>query len=143
MAIKNEMAFNEWVNSVPSQMCLNPQWKSTYYRLAMYLYDLVWVDCVALQEDFRGRAIVNQLIRSAGSICANVEEAYGRGVGTPDYIRIMRIALGEARETQGWYLRSRHILPVELLGHRLDIVNQVIALLVNTISHQRRNLLNS
>jgi four helix bundle protein len=32
-------------------------------------------------KDIRGRAIAEQLIRSVGSICANIEEGYGRGFG--------------------------------------------------------------
>jgi four helix bundle protein len=107
-----ELVMEEWINGVPKQMKADPLWQSSYYRLAMYLYDLVWLDSVTLNKDFRGREIVYQLIRSAGSICANMEEAYGRGIGRADYVRIMRISLGEARETQGWYFRSRHILSV-------------------------------
>jgi four helix bundle protein len=132
--------FDDWLKTVPNRLKSDPLWESVYYRQAMYLYDLAWVDCVQLQRDFRGREIVHQLIRSAGSICANVEEAYGRGVGTPDHIRVMRIALGEARETQGWYMRSRHILASELVDQRLSIVDQVIAQLVSTINRHRKNL---
>ncbi len=106
----------------------------------MYLYDLAWEDCLLLKTDFRGREIVGQLIRSAGSVCANLEEAYGRGVGTADYVRIVRIALGETREMQGWYYRSRHILPNELIESRLSTINSLIAAVVNTISHHRKNL---
>lgn len=109
----------------------------------MYLYELVWQDCELLKSDFRGREIVHQIIRSSGGICANMEEAYGRGIGTPDHIRVLRIALGEARETQGWYLRSRYILPADKLDKRLDIITQVISLLVKAISIQRRNLASS
>jgi four helix bundle protein len=110
------------------------------YRLGMYLYDLIWLDCLALRKDFRGHEIVGQLVRSVGGICANVEEAYGRGVGTADYVRILRIALGEARETQGWYLRSWHLLPVKLVDRRMNLINQIILLLVRTISSQRKLL---
>ena len=83
------------------------------------------------------------MIRSAGSISANIEEAYGRGVGTADYVRILRIALGEARETQGWYFRSRWVLLPEPLERRVALVQQVIALLVNTIARHRSNLTKS
>jgi hypothetical protein len=46
----------------------------------------------------------------------------------------MRIALGEARETQGWYYRCHHLLPEELLAKRLDLANQIISLIVRAIS---------
>jgi four helix bundle protein len=69
-----------------------------------------------------------------------MEEAYGRGIGSADHVRILRIALGEARETQGWYLRARHLLSVDILEERLDVIGQIIALLVSSISTQSRKI---
>ncbi len=140
MVERRNPTFDEWVLTLPARLKSDPLWESAYYRLAMYLYDLAWEDCLLLKTDFRGREIVGQLIRSAGSVCANLEEAYGRGVGTADYVRIVRIALGETREMQGWYYRSRHILPNELIESRLSTINSLIAAVVNTISHHRKNL---
>jgi four helix bundle protein len=143
MGIENDaLSFKEWEERAPKRLRDDPLWASAYYRLAMYLYDLVWLDCECLRKDFRGNAIVQQLVRSAGGVCAKLEEAYGRGVGTADYVRILRIALGEARETQGWYLRSRHILSPEIVESRLHIVAQIIVLLVRTISSHRNKLYN-
>jgi four helix bundle protein len=135
-----EIPYDDWLKAIPAKLQSDPLWKAIYYRKLMYLYDLVWLDCDVLRKDYRGREIVNQIVRSAGSICANVEEAYGRGVGTADYVRVMRIALGEARETQGWYFRSRHILPPELLERRIALLQQTIIMLVETIDTHRRNL---
>ena len=140
MEAKNELTLEDWVKIAPARLQADPLWQSTYYRLAMYLYDLVWQDCEVLRGDFRGRTIVDQLIRSSGGICANVEEAYGRGVGTADYVRILRIALGEAREMQGWLFRARHVLPNVLLERRLDAIGQIIAILFSTIAGHRHNL---
>ncbi len=133
-----DLNFEAWLSNVHKSLQSDPLWKSKYYQLSMYLYDLVWEDCELLRKDFRGKEVVNQLVRSTGSICANVEEAYGRGIGTGDYVRIMRIALGEARETQGWYLRSRHVLPNELLENRLELIKQIISLLVRSLSTPRK-----
>ena len=138
--MEKEMTMEEWVLTIPAKLRSDPLWDSAYYRFAMYLYDLVWLDCETLRKDYRGQEIVGQLVRSVGSIGANVEEGYGRGVGTADYIRILRIALGEARETQGWYFRARHILPPDRIERRIGVTEQIIALLVNTISRHRRNL---
>jgi four helix bundle protein len=137
--MEKELTFQEWEKTVPERMRCDPLWESAYYRLSMYLYDLVWKDCEILRQDFRGREVVGQLVRSAGSICANVEEGYGRGVGSADYVRIIRIALGEARETQGWYYRSRHLLLPDLLERRLDLIHQVIALLARNIARHRKS----
>ncbi|MEW5869442.1 MAG: four helix bundle protein [Chloroflexota bacterium] len=136
----SELSLEEWLKTVPEKVRSDPLWGSTYYRMAMYLYELAWKDCELLQKDFRGREIVHQLVRSAGSICANIEEAYGRGVGSADYLRIMRIALGEVRETQGWFFRSRQILPADLIQRRSDLLAQIVAMLASTISSHRQNL---
>jgi four helix bundle protein len=138
--VEKELVFEEWEKSVPTSLRSDPLWASKYYRLAMYLFDLVWLDCEKLKRDYRGKEILRQLIRSTGSISANMEEAYGRGVGTADYIRILRISLGEARETKGHYIRSRHILSDEIINKRLDLIDQVIAMLVGTIGKHRKNL---
>ena len=138
MAYSKELPFDEWVNTLPTSLRNDPLWKAAYYRLAMYLYDLVWLDSVLIGKHFRGREIVHQVVRSAGSVCANMEEAYRRGVGTADFVRIMRISLGELGETQGWYFRSRHILNEETLDKRIKVIQQAIALTVTAINQNRK-----
>ncbi|HAE58191.1 MAG TPA: four helix bundle protein [Anaerolineae bacterium] len=135
-----EMPMEQWVETLPKELKADPLWQSAYYRVAMYLYDLVWMDADILHKDYRTREIVSQIVRSAGSICANMEEAYGRGIGTADYVRIMRISLGEARETQGWYFRARHVLPKDLMERRSRILTQVISLLVTAIDGTKKTL---
>jgi len=138
LAYDKELPFDEWVETLPVSLRNDPLWKSAYYRLAMYLYDLVWLDSVLINKDFRGREIVHQIVRSAGGVCANMEEAYRRGIGTADFVRIMRISLGELGETQGWYFRSRHILGDDILDKRIKIIQQAIALTVKVIDQNRR-----
>ena len=138
MAYDNELPFDEWVKTLPDSLRNDPLWKSAYYRLSMYIYDLMWIDTEKINKDFRGREIVHQLVRSAGSVCANMEESYRRGIGTPDFVRIMRISLGELGETQGWYFRSRHILGNEILEKRIKVIQQAIALTVTVIDQNRR-----
>lgn len=75
--------FEEWEKTIPGYFKKDPLWESLYYRVALYLYDLVWDDCELLQKDFRAKHSIAQIIRSSGSVSANMEEAYGRGVGTP------------------------------------------------------------
>ncbi|NWG34409.1 MAG: four helix bundle protein [Chloroflexi bacterium] len=133
-----ELPLDDWVKTLPVSLRNDPLWKSAYYRLAMYLYDLMWLDAEKINKDFRGREIVHQLVRSSGSVCANMEEAFRRGIGTPDFVRIMRISLGELGETQGWYFRARHILGSELLDKRIAVIQQAIALTVKVIDQNRR-----
>ena len=138
MAYDKELPLEEWVKTLPASLKNDPLWKSAYYRLSMYLYDLMWLDAEKINKDFRGREIVHQLVRSSGSVCANMEEAYRRGIGTPDFVRIMRISLGELGETQGWYFRARHILGSELLDKRIAVIQQAIALTVTVIDQNRK-----
>ncbi len=48
---------------------------------ALFFHDLCWQDCEQLLKHPLGKAVAQQLIRSAGSISANIEEGYGRGYG--------------------------------------------------------------
>ena len=98
----------------------------------------MWNDCERLVQDRRGRAISEQIIRSGGSVSANIEEGYGRGIGTKSYLYFLRVAIGSARETKGWYFRSRHLLPAEVLEHRLRLVDEIIALLATEIARHRK-----
>jgi four helix bundle protein len=134
------LKFEEWERPVPDIVKKDPLWESLYYRIALYLYDLVWEDCDILRRDFRAVHNIAQLIHSSGSISANMEEAFGRGTGTPDYIRIMKICLGEIRETRGWYYRCRRALPADLLEHRFTVIDHLRSLVVNTLNAHKRNL---
>ncbi|MCX6031307.1 MAG: four helix bundle protein [Chloroflexi bacterium] len=113
-------------------------WQFFAYRKALFLYDLMWEDCERLMPDPRGRAVAEQLTRSTGSISANIEEGYGRGYGK-DRNYFLRISIGSARETRGWYYRSRRLLSPEVLTHRLGLVSEVIALLATEIGQQRQH----
>jgi four helix bundle protein len=137
MRATTPMAFEAWQESVPEKIRSGPLWNFGVYPRSSFLYELVWCDCESLMKDRRGRAIVEQLVRCAGSICANIEEGYGRGFGR-DYAHFLGYALGSARETQGWYFRAKHLLPPEVLEHRLALIDEVIGLLVRAINHQRK-----
>ncbi|MBN1177805.1 MAG: four helix bundle protein [Anaerolineae bacterium] len=130
-------SFEQWRSNVADKVVSSPVWNSIGYQKALFLYDLAWLDCARMAKDFRGKAIAQQLIRSVGSISANVEEGYGRGLGR-DYARFLGYALGSARESQGWYLRARFLLSESVVSHRYDLADEVIALLVTTIRQQRR-----
>ena len=130
----------DWEKTIADYIKKDPLWESLYYRMALFLYDLVWDDCDLLQKDPKGRHNISQIIHSSGSISANMEEAVGRGVGTADYVRIMKISLGEIRETRGWYYRSRKALSPDLLEHRYRVIDHLRALVVNTLNTHKSNL---
>ena len=107
----------EWERGVPEAMRREPQWSFVGYRKALFLYDLCWVDCEKLNGHPSGRAVAQQLIRSSGSISANIEEGQGRGF-SKDRDYFLRVALGSARESKGWYYRAEALLKPDVLEHR-------------------------
>ena len=129
--------FEEWVKQVPQSIKSDPLWDFKTYQNALFLSDLVWFDCDKLFADQRGKGIAWQIIDSSGSIAANIEEGFGRGYGK-DYARFLKIALGSARETRGWYYRGRHVFEPELLNHRYKLADEIIANLIVVINQQRR-----
>ena len=66
------MNYEEWLASVPTSLRQDPLWEFAVYPKTILIHDLAWEDCERLMKDLRGRAIAQQLIRSAGSICANI-----------------------------------------------------------------------
>src|SRR3972149_12179370 len=87
------------------------------YKLASQLFDDFWADSEIMGRDYRGRELAKQQTRSLDSICANIEEGYGRGF-SKELPQHLKIARGEARESKGRYKRSKHLLPVDLIAKR-------------------------
>ena len=138
MAIERKIpkSFEEWAKTVHPTILNDPLWEFKVYPKALFAYDLAWMDCEHLLKDPRGKAVSSQLIRSVGSISANIEEGFGRGYGK-DYAYRLRIALGETRESRGWYWKSRQLLPPEVLDHRLNLLSEIIAMLRPNIKIQQ------
>ena len=132
------MTFEEWQGGVPERIRAEPEWRFYAYPRALFLYELTWEDCGKFARDRRGRAIAEQVIRSAGSIGANIEEGYGRGIGSKSYLYFLRVAIGSARETKGWYFRARQLLSSEALEQRLALLDEIISLLATEISRHRK-----
>jgi four helix bundle protein len=130
------MTFEEWEAGVHERVKREPVWGFWGYRKALFFYELVWRDCEKLMRDMRGKAVARQLIRSAGSISANIEEGHGRGYGKQRNW-FFTVSIGSARESKGWYWRASHLISDKVLDHRLALADEVIALLVTELSRQR------
>ncbi|MCP4416727.1 MAG: four helix bundle protein [Chloroflexi bacterium] len=129
-------SFEAWKEMVHPGIKNDPLWEFKVYPKSLFAYDLAWEDCEYLLNDVRGKAVSRQLIRSIGSVSANIEEGFGRGFGK-DYAFKLRIALGEARESRGWYWKGRKLLPLEVLEHRLTLLNEIVAMLPANIKRQK------
>jgi four helix bundle protein len=125
--------FAAWLAKVPESLKKDPIWGFAAYPKALFLSDLAWEDSAKLLEDVRGREIARQLIRSAGSVSANIGEGYGRGMERAEYVQFLRYALGSARETRSWYYKARYLLSDSVCQPRMGLCSEIIALLVTTI----------
>jgi four helix bundle protein len=102
------------------------------YRLARQLFDDFWVDSEILGKDYRGRELVKQQVRSLDSVCANMEEGYGRGF-SKELPQSLKVSRGEARESRGRYERCRHLLSAETIAQRIAALDHIIGGLTKTL----------
>jgi four helix bundle protein len=102
------------------------------YQLARQLFNDFWNDSEILSKDFRGRELAKQQVRSLDSVCANMEEGFGRGFGKelPQHLKISR---GEARESRGRYERCNRLLSPETIAQRVSALSRIIGGLSKTI----------
>jgi len=84
--------------------------------------------------------LVSQQIASADSIGSNIEEGYGRRT-RKDYTHFLVIARGSATETRGRYeQRFKHWLPADIISSRVQLCEEIIAILSASIITLRSDL---
>lgn len=131
-------SYEEWLERVPESVQSEEMWQFFGYRKSLFFHDVCWRDCEKLLSHPLGKAVAQQLIRSAGSISANIEEGYGRGFAGKERLYFLRVALGSARESKGWYYRAKSLLKPDVFDHRMSLIGEVIALLVTEIKRVRK-----
>jgi len=109
------------------------------YQKAKALFDLVVKDTAGMMKDPRCYRLIAQQVASADSICANIEEGYGR-LSRSEYVRFLDFARGSSRETRGRYERMKHWLPTEVVQQRIGLVDEIIGILTKTMDTLRRDL---
>src|SRR5512136_2484257 len=107
------------------------------YQKAQELFDLVVADMQALKPDYRCYKLIAQQVASADSICANIEEGYGR-LSRVEYVRFLDIARGSARETRGRYERMNHWLAQDVIKQRAELLDEIIGILTSSIVRMRQ-----
>jgi four helix bundle protein len=130
------MKFAEWKERVPSVLTNDALWTVKAYQLSLFLADIAWHDVVKLSSASGMRSLSDQLYRSVGSICANIEEGYSKN-SSKDRARFYEYSLGSARETRGWLYRARHVLGTEVADHRMGLTTEAIKLLLTMVPDQR------
>lgn len=140
MSEKPPVTFQEWQETMPAEIIQDAVWQMEAYRLAASLSDLNWYDLVKLCHHPLTQALCDQLMRSAGSVAANIVEGYSRS-SHRDKARFYEYALGSARESREWYLRGQHVLGSAVTQHRIQLLTQIIRLLLVMIPRQRAKTL--
>jgi four helix bundle protein len=128
--------FTVWKEQIPARIRSEKFGALIAYQKALYQYDLLWKDTQTWLKDIRGQPLARQIIGSADSICANIEEGFGRGYGK-QLIQFYVYSLGSARETKGRLYRARAFYTKEILQSRLNLVSEVVALLLTEINRQK------
>ena len=134
------MKFDEWLKSVPAEIAGDLLWKVEAYRLALFLADLAWHDVTKFTQDKRMFGLADRLYRAVGSMSANISEGCSRSSGK-DRARFYEYALGSARESRGWFYKSRHVLGENVAEHRIRLTTQIIRLLLTMVPDQRSSCL--
>ncbi|HUR57792.1 MAG TPA: four helix bundle protein [Opitutaceae bacterium] len=102
------------------------------YEKSRRLFELVADDMESLTRNPLCTRMVSQQMASADSICANIEEGYGRE-SSREYRHYLIIARGSARETQGRYLRFGRWLTAERIAPKVELCEEIIRIVSATI----------
>lgn len=103
------------------------------YAKGMELFDFVVEDMQRVRRNPLCFKLVPQQVGAADSICANIEEGYGRRT-TAEYVNFLVIARGSAREALGRYRRMHHWIRAEVVAARVGLCNEIIGILTSTIN---------
>ena len=110
------------------------------YRLARELLADAWTDAEKLRHHPITETVSGQLYSAVGSIAANLGEGYSRSSGR-DRARIFEYALGSVRESMAWYESAEPVLGAEIVGQRLDKLEEIRRLLLAVIPRERHRLI--
>lgn len=122
------MKYKEWLTEA--------LWNTNVYRYTLFLSDVAWKDIHQLSQNKLLVSSCDQLLRSAGSVSANISEGYSRR-SKRDQARFYEYALGSARECRGWYFKIRHNLGRKNVTSRFKLITEIIKILLHITPTQR------
>lgn len=96
--------------------------------------------CQSADRSSVSRTLLGQLLRSATSVGANVEEGQA-GQSRADFLSKMSIACKEAREANYWLrlLSASEIIAPEQIADLLDESHQLVAILTTIVRKTKRD----
>ncbi len=105
------------------------------WQKAIRLFELTVKDIEIFPKNLTARIIAEQLIRSSGSISANIAEGFGRR-GHKELTYHLGVAKGSGTETQDWYIKCQKIqfLDEGIVKERIDLLYEIIKMLNAFIS---------
>lgn len=107
------------------------------YQKAMKLFDdFMEEDLSLLSKHFAGRELARQQVRSLDSICANMEEGFGRKAGK-EHKNFFRISRGSTGESKGRYRRCKKFLSQKTIEKRVRQLSEIQAMLNSLLSKLR------
>ena len=94
-------------------------------------------DVSTFSPGMAGRVIANQVLRSAGSISANIAEGFGRRTGK-EYTHYLIVARGSTTETLNWYLKCRdlRLIDSDVFTSRRAMLEEILKMLNRMVSQQ-------
>ncbi len=95
--------------------------------------DFIAEDLKILERHFTGKELGRQQIRSLDSVCANMEEGYGRKAGK-ELKQFFRIARGSANESKGRYKRCKGFLAEAIVEKRIAQLDEIQAMLYSLLA---------
>jgi four helix bundle protein len=110
--------------------------KFEVWQLANRLFHQVVEDVALLGRHPVCGRLVSQQIAAADSVCANIEEGYGRG-SRKEFIQFLNYSRGSLREVIGRYGRMSHWIDLETNANREPLAREILAKIINTISTLR------
>ena len=126
-----------WERTCHAAITSDTIWKLDAYRASLFLIHVARQDMrLASKHDFDAE-LSSQLLRSAGSVSANLAEGFSRSTRA-DRLRFLDYALGSDRESISRYTTAVDVISPETMSDRLILLARIRSLLLGLIRLWRK-----